>query len=285
MMLFLFVTSLSYGKSPYAWQVFNIHPFGSENRSGIGFDLVNAYAQAGLENQVIVTNTSRWQIDMTNPDNFRFCTSGSWKLPNTQHRIYSNSIVNTVDYGVAVRAELYEALTHGGQVRIIDLIEVVNSTRTQGKLLIMKGRPVFGKMGQIIAENSSKDGINVEYMTASEGPVSMLKMATIENRRVSSVLVFPEEFSIFTRMHPKHSLKYLMLSEGSNFAPIRASCPDTEEGRRVVSAINRLLDDGLRQEALNWFLDALPDIPEIREQARVNQRCIQDASCTDPLTD
>lgn len=74
-----------------------------------------------------------------------------------------------------------------------------------------------------------------------------------------------------------------MLSEGTNFAPIRASCPDTKIGRIIISEINNLLDKGLRDKVFKLFLDALPDIPEIKQQARHNQHCIKDNSCKDPL--
>lgn len=281
---FLLMSALSYGESPYSWQAFNIPPWGSNNNSGIGFKLIEAYNQAGLEGEVIVTNAARWQVNMTNPLNRDFCACGSWKLPNTEHRVYSNSIINTVDYGVAVRPELYEKLSKGGQRRIVDMLDVINSTKEDGRLLIMKARPVFGEMGKVILSNDAKEDINIGYMTASEGPISMLTMASIKNRQVGSVLIFPEEFTNFTRTHPQYSLNYLMLSEGSNFAPIRASCPNTEEGRKIISKINQLLDDGLRDRAFQWFLDELPNIPEIRKQARINQECIKDRSCKDPLT-
>ena len=120
-------------------------------------------------------------------------------------------------------------------------------------------------------------------MTGSEGPISMLKMAAILNRNVDSVLIFPEEFPIFTNAQPNHPLKYLTLTEGSNFAPIRASCPDTEEGRIIISEVNKLLNNGLRTTAFNLFQAALPNIKEIREQAILNQQCIKDSSCKDPL--
>ncbi len=122
-------------------------------------------------------------------------------------------------------------------------------------------------------------------MSASEGSVSMLKMASISNRGVDSVLLFPEEFHVFAKEKAEQPLEYLMLLEGSNFAPIRASCPDTKTGRMIISEINKMLDDGLRDKALTLFLDALPNFVEIREQAIFNQLCIKDNACKDPLTD
>ena len=150
---------------------------------------------------------------------------------------------------------------------------------------MLKGRPVFGEMGEIIEKGKQEEGTKISEMTASEGPISMLKMATISNRNVDSVLIFPEEFPIFSKQYPKHPLKYLMLSEGISFAPIRASCPNTEEGRMIISEINELLNAGLRKKAFNLFQDALPNITEIRDRATLNQLCIKDSSCKDPLID
>jgi hypothetical protein len=263
--------------------VFNIPPFGSEHEGGIGHKLVHAYSQAGLGQDTFVTNTARWQVYMTDRNNLSFCTSGSWKLPNSSHRLYSNSIVNTVDYGVAVRRGLYKKLSNEGVTRTISILDVINSTKSEGRLLIMNDRPVFGRMGQLIDQHRVNPNIDIGYMNASEGPISMLKMASTENRGVGSVLIFPEEFAIFEQKYPNHPLRYLLLSEGSNFAPIRASCPNTKEGKAVISIINQLLDDGLRTQAFSWFLDALPNIQEIRHQALLNQKCIDYHSCKDPL--
>jgi len=284
-LLLLIFCSPALGESPYSWYVFNIPPFGSESKGGIGYDLVNAYFEAGFKNKIVVANPARWAIDMMDPSNITFCTSGSWKLPNTSHRVYSDSILNTVDYGVAVRPELYKKLSNNGQTRIVSLQDVINSTKSGRQMLILKGRPVFGGMGRMIEKSRHEKATNIDYMTGSEGPISMLKMASIPNRSVDSVLIFPEEFPIFTKAQPDHPLRYLMLSEGSNFAPIRASCPDTKEGRMIISEINKLLNNGLRTLAFNLFQDVLPNIKEIREQAVLNQLCIKDNSCKDPLTD
>jgi len=282
-LLFLTLCPPALAETPYSWYVFNIPPFGSESKGGIGYDLVDAYSEAGLKNKIIVANPARWAIDMTDPNNNTFCTSGSWKLPNTSHRVYSDSILNTVDYGVAVRPTLYKKLSNNGQTRIVSIVDVINSTKSGRQMLVLNGRPVFGKMGRIIEKRRHEDGNNVAYMTGSEGPISMLKMAAIPNRNVDSVLIFPEEFPIFTKAQLGHPLKYLMLSEGSNFAPIRASCPDTEAGRMIISEVNKLLNNGLRAIAFNLFKNALPNIKEIREQAVFNQLCIKDNSCKDPL--
>lgn len=256
--LFLTFSSPALSESPYSWYVFNIPPFGSESKGGIGYELVNAYNQAGFNGRIIVSNPARWQIDMTDPNNTTFCTSGSWKLPNTAHRVYSDSIINTVDYGVAVRPELYQKLSNNGQTRVVSIVDVINSTKSAGQMFMLKGRPVFGEMGRIIEKSRHEKGNNISYMTGSEGPISMLKMAVLSNRNVDSVLIFPEEFPIFSEAQPEHPLKYLMLSEGSNFAPIRASCPDTKEGMRIISGINKLLNKGLRTIAFHLFRDALP---------------------------
>jgi len=281
----LFFSTPTYSKSPYTWYVFNIPPFGSESEGGIGYELVKAYSEAGFENKIILANAARWIVDMTNPNEATFCSSGSWKLPNTSHRIYSDSIINTVDYGVAVRPELYRKLSNNGQTKTVSISDVINSTKSAASLMILKGRPVFGRMSQLIENGASEAGSNITYMTASDGPISMLKMATIENRNVDSVLVFPEEFSQFSKDYPGHSLQYLTLSEGSSFAPIRASCPNTMVGREIISGINKLLSTGLREKAFKLFQDALPDMVEIRDQAVLNQFCIKDNTCKDPLTD
>ena len=126
-LLFITYCAPALGDTSYTWYVFNIPPFGSESKGGIGYDLVNAYNKAGLENRIIVANPARWAIDMTDPNNETFWTSGSWKLPNTSHRVYSDSIVNTVDYGVAVRPELYKKLSNNGQLRTVSIMDVINS--------------------------------------------------------------------------------------------------------------------------------------------------------------
>jgi len=159
-------------------------------------------------------------------------------------------------------------------------------------------------MSEIIERSKHEQGTKIGYMSASEGAVSMLKMASILNRNIDSVLIFPEEFHIFAKEQTKQPLEYLMLLEGSNFAPIRASCPNTKTGRMIISEINKMLDEGLREKAFKLFLDALPNFVEIREQAIFNQLldalpnfveireqaifnqlCINDNSCRDPLTD
>ena len=284
-LMLLSFSSTAYADSPYSWYTFNIPPFGSESERGIGYTLVKAYNEAGFNNKVILANAARWKIDMLDKSNNRFCSSGSWKLPNTEHRVYSNSIINTVDYGVAVRPELYKKLSNNGKTRIVSIIDVIESTKSFGSMLILKGRPVFGLMGSILEKSKHEDGAKISYMTASEGPISMLKMATISNRNVDSALIFPEEFPIFEKENPDHPLKYLMLLEGSSFAPIRASCPNTKEGRLIISEINKMLNEGLRQKAFKIFQDALPNIIEIRDQAIINQLCIKDNSCNDPLID
>jgi hypothetical protein len=111
----------------------------------------------------------------------------------------------------------------------------------------------------------------------------MLKMVSLSNRNVDSVIIFPEEFPIFTEAQPEQPLKYLMLLEGTSFVPIRASCPDRNEGRMIISEINKLLNMGLREITFNLFQDALPNIKELRKQAMLNQLCIKDNSCKDPL--
>ena len=283
-LLLLFFSSLTHSKPPYSWYVFNIPPFGSESGDGIAYELVEAYGEAGFGSKVVLANAARWVADMTNPLNTTFCSSGSWKLPNTSHRVYSDSILNTVDYGVAVRPELYKKLSNNGQTRIVSILDVINDTKSAGSLLILKGRPVFGEMSRLIEKRKTEEGYKISDMTASEGPISMLKMASIANRNIESVLIFPEEFSMFSKESPDHPLKYLMLSEGHSFAPIRASCPNTKEGRLIIAGINKLLDDGLRTKAFNLFQDALPNIIEIRVQAALNQGCIKDHACKDPLT-
>ena len=284
-LLLLSFCSPTFGGSPYSWYTFNIPPFGSESGEGIGYELANAYIESGFKNNIILTNAARWKNDMQDSKNIKFCSTGSWKLPETSHRVYSNSIINTVDYGVAVRPELYKQLSNNGKKRIVSILDVIKATKSAGNLLILDGRPLFGKMSEIIEKRKREQGTNVSYMTASEGPISMLKMASIPNRNIDSVLIFPEEFHIFTQEQPNHTLEYMMLLEGNNFAPIRASCPNTKAGRMIISEINNMLDEGLRGKAFKLFLDALPNLAEIREQAIFNQLCIKDNSCSDPLTD
>jgi len=284
-LLLLSFCTPTFGGSPYSWYTFNIPPFGSESGQGIGYDLVNAYIEAGFKNNIVLTSAARWKNDMQDPRNDKFCSSGSWKLPETSHRVYSNSIINTVDYGVAVRPELYKKLSNNGKKRIVSILDVIEATKTAGNLLILDGRPLFGQMSEIIERSKHEQGTKIGYMSASEGAVSMLKMASILNRNIDSVLIFPEEFHIFAKEQTKQPLEYLMLLEGSNFAPIRASCPNTKTGRMIISEINKMLDEGLREKAFKLFLDALPNFVEIREQAIFNQLCINDNSCRDPLTD
>jgi hypothetical protein len=141
------------GESAYSWYVFNLPSFGSESKDGIGFELVKAYEAVGLKGKIIIANPARWGIDMTDPNNNTFCTSGSWKLPNTSHRVYSDSILNTVDYGVAVRPALYKKLSNNGKTRIVYIVDVIISTKTSRQILILKNRPVFGGMGRILAQS------------------------------------------------------------------------------------------------------------------------------------
>ena len=275
--------STAFGSSPYSWYTFNIPPFGSVSERGIGYVLANAYFEAGFKNKIILANPARWHKDMLNPRKDKFCSTGSWKLPKTSHRVYSDSIINTVDYGVAVRPALYKQLSRNGKTRIVSITEVINATKSAGALLILNGRPVFGEMGAMIEAGKLEQGTKINYMTASHGPISMLKMANISNRNIDSVLIFPEEFPVFEKENPDHSLEYLMLSEGSNFAPIRASCPNTKTGRMIMTEINKLLNQGLRKEVFKLFQQALPNIHEIRQQAIINQGCIKNNSCRDPL--
>jgi hypothetical protein len=282
-LLLLLPTSSLYANTPYAWYAFNIPPFGSISEQGIGFTLADAYINAGFDAPIVLINTARWQSEMMDPGNDRFCTTGSWKLPNTEHRVYSNSILNTVDYGVAVRSDLYRKLSQGCQRRKVSINKVIDSTRSGDRLLILNDRPVFGVMGKMIDEGTLQSTTNIDYMTASEGPISMMKMANMDNRKVASVLVFPEEFFIFEKEYPQHNLEYLMLEEGVSFAPIRASCPDTEMGRSIISTINSLLDQGLRDKVFSLFKQVLPNIIEIQQQAEINQACIKNHACIDPL--
>jgi len=260
----------AFGESPYSWYTFNIPPFGSISGEGIGYELVHAYAEAGFNNSIILTSPARWKHDMQDPGNDRFCSSGSWMLPETNHRVYSNSIINTVDYGVAVRPEIYNKLSNNGKKRIVSILDIIEATKSAGDLFILDGRPVFGEMSEIIERSKNDHDTNISYMAASEGTISLLKMATIPNRNIDSVLIFPEEFHLFTKGQTKQTLEYLMLLEGSNFAPIRASCPNTKAGRMIISEINKMLDEGLRDKAFKLFLDALPNFAEIREQATFN---------------
>lgn len=281
----LLLSSIAFAESPYSWYTFNIPPFGSEAERGIGYVLANAYVDAGFENKVILATPARWLNDMQDSNNNTFCSTGSWKLPNTDHRVYSDSILNTVDYGIAVRPELYKKLSHKGEDRVVSIVDVIEASKSFGRLVMMNGRPVFGEMNEIIELARLDSATDIGYLTASEGAVTLLKMADVESRGIVSVLLFPEEFQVFQKAYPSHSLEYLMLSEGLSFAPIRASCPDTEQGRKIVIAINDLLAAGLRDEIFTLFLKALPNIEEISEQARINQYCIKDSSCKDPLID
>lgn len=279
------LSSISFAESPYTWYTFNIPPFGSESEGGIGYVLAHAYIDAGFENTIILTTPARWLNDMQDSNNNEFCSTGSWKLPNTNHRVYSDSILNTVDYGIAVRPEPYKKLSHNGENRIVSIADVIAASKNLGRLVMMSGRPVFGEMHAIIEKSKLDSTIDIGYITASEGSVTLMKMADVGNRGVGSVLLFPEEFQVFNESNPDHSLEYLMLSEGIAFAPIRASCPDTRQGRKIIAAINTMLAEGLRDEIFTLFLKALPNIQEVTEQARINQRCIKDSSCKDPLTD
>ncbi len=281
--MLLSVVTQSHSESSYSWYTFNIPPFGSESGEGIGYVLADAYIEAGFESSIVMVNVERWYREMLDADNTMFCSSGSWKLPNTGHRVYSNSIINTVDYGVAVRPNLYKKLSKNGATRVVSIVDVIDASKSGREFLMLAGRPIFGEMGALIARGKSEHGTHITEMTASEGPVSMLKMADVDNRGVDSVLMFPEEFIVFEKAHPHHSLEYLALSEGVSFAPIRASCPNTEEGRKIISAVNTMLDDGLRDKAFKLFADALPNINEIQQQALLNQRCIDQSDCIDPL--
>jgi len=281
--LLLSVSAKSYSDASYSWYTFNIPPFGSESGTGIGYVLAAAYIDAGFESSIVMVNVERWYREMLDSNNTLFCATGSWKLPNTDHRVYSNSIINTVDYGVAVRPELYKILSENGKTRVTSIIDVIKATQSGKELLMLAGRPIFAEMGELIAQGKLERGTHITAMTASEGPVSMMKMADAGNRGVESVLMFPEEFVVFEKTHPHHSLEYLTLSEGVSFAPIRASCPNTVEGRKIIAAINTLLDDGLREKAFKLFVDALPNITEIQQQAQLNQQCIDQSDCIDPL--
>lgn len=281
--LLLSVYSQSFSETSYSWYTFNIPPFGSESGTGIGYDLADAYIAAGFESPIVMVNVARWFREMKDENNRLFCSTGSWKLPQTKHRVYSNSIINTVDYGIAVRPELYKALSNHGKNRVVSVVDVIEATKLGGDFLMLAGRPIFGEMGKIIEQAKTEPATKIIGMTASEGPISMLKMAEVDNRGVESVLLFPEEFVEFEKSYPHHSLEYLALSEGVSFAPIRASCPNTAEGRKIILAINRLLDDGLRDKAFKLFTDVLPNIGEIQQQALINQRCIKKNNCIDPL--
>ena len=284
-LFFSSVLSVSFADSPYTWYTFNIPPFGSESERGIGYVLANAYIDAGFKNEVILTTPARWFNDMQDFDNNEFCTTGSWKLPQTDHRVYSNSILNTVDYGIAVRPKLYQYLSNNGENRVVSITKAIEASKVFGRMVMLNGRPVFGEMSELLEQGRLNSDTKIDYITASEGSVTLLKMADVYSRDVGSVLLFPEEYQIFENSYPDHSLEYLMLSEGSSFAPIRASCPDTRQGRAIITEINRMLNDGLRAEVFKLFLEALPNISEIKQQAKINQQCIKTSSCKDPLTD
>jgi hypothetical protein len=237
---------------------------------------------AGLTGRIVNTNTARWQRIMVDK-HADICSSGSWMLPNTEHRVYSNSILNTVDYGVAVRPKLYQRLSNQGRTRVVSIVDVIEATKSGGSMLIMEKRPLFGEMARIVEEAKSDPETKIHYITVSQGPVSMLRIANTENREVDSALLFPEEFQNFVKEYPDHSLEYLMLKEGTSFAPIRASCPNTAAGRHRITVVNRLLDQGLREQVFKTFQSYLPDFEEIRQQAQVNQQCIATRTCKDPL--
>jgi len=284
-LFFYSVLSVSFADSPYTWYTFNIPPFGSDSERGIGYVLARAYINAGFKNEVILTTPARWFHDMQDSNNNEFCTTGSWKLPSTDHRIYSNSILNTVDYGIAVRPKLYNYLSNNGENRVVSITKAIEASKIFGRMVMLNGRPVFGEMSEFLEQGRLNSDTKIDYITASEGSVTLLKMADVYSRDVGSVLLFPEEYQIFDKTYPDHSLEYLMLSEGSSFAPIRASCPDTPHGRVIIAEINRMLNDGLRTKVFKLFLEALPNISEIQQQAKINQQCIKDSSCKDPLTD
>jgi len=284
-LFFSSIFSVSFAESPYTWYTFNIPPFGSESERGIGYVLAHAYIDAGFKNEVILTTPARWFNDMQNSNNKEFCTTGSWKLPKTDHRVYSNSILNTVDYGIAVRSKLYKYLSNNGEHRIVSITKAIHASKVFGRMVMLNGRPVFGKMNELLEQGRLDPNTQIAYVTASEGSITLLRMADVDSRNVGSVLLFPEEYQMFDNAYPNHSLEYLMLSEGSSFAPIRASCPDTQQGKAIIAEINRMLNDGLRTEVFKLFLEALPNIKEIKQQAKINQQCIKDSSCKDPLTD
>jgi len=104
---------------------------------------VNAYIEAGFNNSTVLVSAARWQNDMQDPNNNKFCSSGRWKLPKTNHRVYSNSIINTVDYGIAVRPQLYKKLSKNGKTRVVSILDVIEATKSSRKLLILDGRPLF----------------------------------------------------------------------------------------------------------------------------------------------
>jgi hypothetical protein len=165
----------------------------------------------------------------------------------------------------------------------VSIIEVIKATKTAGRLIKLAGRPVFGEMNTLIKQGQHEKDVKIYDIVASEGPISLLRIADHGSRHVDSVLIFSEEFEIFSKQYPTHSLKYLALQEGISFAPIRASCLDTEEGRVIIKKINNLLNKELRKTILQSFKNALPDILEIREQVKLNQVCIATRSCKDPL--
>jgi len=271
------------GNSPFYWYTLNIPPFGSKTGVGIGYELVNAYIEAGLKNKIVLTNVERWHKEMTDTKNNTFCSSGSWKLPGTSHRIYSSPIINTVDYGIAVRPEIVSMLGKKVKANTVSIQDIIDLTKLHGSMMVLKGRPIFGEINRLVNENKHHKNVKIRYMTASEGSITMLRMANVSNRDINSVLIFPEEFTIFENQYPDHSLRYLMLTEGGSFAPIRASCPITIRGKQIIAQINKLLDEGLRDKAFSLFQHSLPDIDEIKKKAIFNQLCIKSNSCIDPL--
>ncbi|MFT5717822.1 MAG: hypothetical protein ACI9T7_002020, partial [Oleiphilaceae bacterium] len=50
----LIFCSSALGESAYSWYVFNLPPFGSESKDGIGFELVKAYEAVGLKGKIII---------------------------------------------------------------------------------------------------------------------------------------------------------------------------------------------------------------------------------------
>ena len=189
--LILSFSSKSYGESPYSWYTFNIPPFGSVSERGIGYVLANTYIEAGLENEIFLVNAARWRNDMLDSKNMKFCSTGSWKLPDTSHRVYSDSILNTVDYGVAVRPELYKRLSNNGKKRVVSILDVIEATESAKHMLIMNGRPVFGKMGEIIEDRKQESGTHIRYMPAYEGRGSIENNAKVSTKNGAKVWIIP----------------------------------------------------------------------------------------------
>jgi hypothetical protein len=163
-LLLLSLNSASHSESPYSWYTFNIPPYGSEAETGIGYVLADAYIEAGLKNSIVMVNVERWYREMLDPSNEVFCATGSWKLPNSVHRVYSNSIINTVDYGVAVRPELYKKLSNNGEKRVVSIVDVLNATKSGDQLLMLAGRPIFGRMSELVERGKRETGMNITEM-------------------------------------------------------------------------------------------------------------------------